>query len=41
MSIMMHIFGLRVYGYHSQNKESMLSSLQLGLPWLPWTPQSQ
>ncbi|TWX70431.1 TetR/AcrR family transcriptional regulator [Colwellia sp. C1TZA3] len=36
MSIMIHIFGLRVYGYHTQNKQSMLSSLQLGLPWLPW-----
>jgi len=36
MSIMIHIFGLRVYGYHTKNKQSLLSSLQLGLPWLPW-----
>lgn len=35
-SIMLHIFGLRVYGYHTNRKEQLLSSLQLGLHWLPW-----
>ena len=36
-SIMVHIFGLRVYGYHLNRKQQMLSSLQLGLHWLPWS----
>lgn len=36
-SIMLHIFGLRVYGYHSNSKEQILSSLRLGLHWLPWS----
>lgn len=36
-SIMIHIFGLRVYGYHLNSKQQMLSSLQLGLSWLPWS----
>lgn len=35
-SIMVHLFGLRVYGYHSNSKEKILSSLRLGLHWLPW-----
>ncbi len=36
-SIMVHIFGLRVYGYHVNSKQQMLNSLKLGLPWLPWS----
>lgn len=39
-SIMLHIFGLRVYGYHSDRKEQLLRSLQLGLHWLPWVHAS-
>jgi len=35
-SIMVHVFGLRVYGYHLHSKTQMLASLRLGLPWLPW-----
>ncbi|MCZ2722597.1 TetR/AcrR family transcriptional regulator [Marinomonas sp. 15G1-11] len=35
-SLMMHIFGIRVYGYHQTTKAQMLASLKLGLPWLPW-----
>ena len=35
-SIMLHIFGIRVYGYHLNSKQKMLNSLKLGLPWLPW-----
>ncbi|TBR43134.1 TetR/AcrR family transcriptional regulator [Marinomonas agarivorans] len=36
-SLMLHIFGIRVYGYHSQSKEQILSALESSLPWLPWT----
>jgi len=35
-SIMVHIFGIRVYGYHSNSKEQLVTSLRLGLHWLPW-----
>ena len=35
-SIMVHIFGIRVYGYHSNSKQQMLNTLKLGLAWLPW-----
>lgn len=35
-SLMMHIFGLRVYGFHQQRAEAMRQSLELGLSWLPW-----
>ncbi len=36
VSIMLHIFGLRVYGYQQGSAESMRKGLQEGLPWLPW-----
>ncbi|WP_426359689.1 TetR/AcrR family transcriptional regulator [Pseudocolwellia sp. HL-MZ19] len=36
-SVMVHIFGIRVYGYHTNSKEQILSSLKLGLHWLPWS----
>ncbi len=36
-SIMVHIFGIRVYGYHTNSKEQILGSLRLGLSWLPWS----
>ncbi|QBG47624.1 TetR/AcrR family transcriptional regulator [Verrucomicrobia bacterium S94] len=35
-SIMVHIFGLRVYGYKDNAAERMRESLRQGLPWLPW-----
>lgn len=35
-SLMLHIFGLRVYGCGNQTREQMLKTLQQGLPWLPW-----
>ncbi|WP_191601547.1 TetR/AcrR family transcriptional regulator [Marinomonas algicola] len=35
-SLMMHIFGIRVYGYHQTTKSQMIAGLQSGLPWLPW-----
>ncbi|WP_432460212.1 TetR/AcrR family transcriptional regulator [Agarivorans sp. QJM3NY_25] len=35
-SLMMHIFGLRVYGFHQQRAAAMRQSLELGLSWLPW-----
>lgn len=35
-SIMLHIFGMRVYGYRQADAERMLGALREGLPWLPW-----
>lgn len=35
-SIMLHIFGLRVYGCKHNSAEQLLETLQLGLSWLPW-----
>ncbi len=36
VSLMLHIFGLRIYGYQSGSAERMRQGLQEGLPWLPW-----
>lgn len=38
-SIMMHIFGIRVYGYHTNAKEELIDAVRLGLPWLSWSTQ--
>ncbi|BHH83193.1 TetR/AcrR family transcriptional regulator [Desulforhopalus sp. 52FAK] len=35
-NIMIHIFGVRVYGYQDGSAERMLEGLKEGLPWLPW-----
>ncbi len=35
-SVMMAIFGIRVYGYQQPNEADVLESLRLTLPWLPW-----
>ena len=35
-SIMLHIFGMRVYGYHHTSKHALFEGLRQGLPWLPW-----
>ncbi|MCG8669795.1 MAG: TetR/AcrR family transcriptional regulator [Pseudomonadales bacterium] len=35
-SVMMHIFGLRVYGYQNHSKQHLRDTLRLGLHWLPW-----
>lgn len=35
-SIMLHIFGMRIYGYQSGSAERMRLGLREGLPWLPW-----
>jgi len=35
-SIMLHIFGLRVYGYQQGSADRMREGLREGLPWLPW-----
>lgn len=39
-SIMLHIFGMRVYGYHNGYHEGaaerMRQGVRAGLPWLPW-----
>ena len=36
VSIMLHIFGLRVYGYQNGSADRMRQGLREGLPWLPW-----
>ena len=35
-SIMLHIFGMRVYGYQRGSADRMHQGLREGLPWLPW-----
>jgi len=35
--IMLHMFGIRVYGYHQGSAAKMRRGLRRGLPWLPWT----
>lgn len=35
-SLMMHIFGIRVYGLLNDDLSAMIRSAQQGLPWLPW-----
>lgn len=37
-SIMLHLFGMRVYSYHDDSMNQMRTALHLGLPWLPWSP---
>ncbi len=35
-SLMLHIFGTRVYGYKKGSAGQIREGLQEGLPWLPW-----
>ncbi|MBR9910936.1 MAG: TetR/AcrR family transcriptional regulator [Gammaproteobacteria bacterium] len=35
-SLMLHIFGLRVYGYLGRSRETTIAAAKAGLPWLPW-----
>ncbi len=35
-SLMLHIFGMRTYGYQQGSAENIREGLQEGLPWLPW-----
>lgn len=35
-SIMLHIFGVRVYGYQKGSVERMRQGVRQGLSWLPW-----
>ncbi|WP_020407340.1 TetR/AcrR family transcriptional regulator [Hahella ganghwensis] len=35
-SLMIHVYGIRVYGYLDRPRESMIQALQAGLTWLPW-----
>ncbi len=35
-SIMLHMFGICVYGYHSKNQNILMNTLHASLPWLPW-----
>lgn len=36
VSLMMQIFGMRVYGYQVDSADRMRAGLREGLPWLPW-----
>lgn len=36
VSLMLHIFGIRVYGYQHGSAERMRQGVREGLPWLPW-----
>lgn len=36
-SVMLHVFGIRVYGYHNHSKEQLINAAQVGMPWLNWT----
>ncbi len=38
-SLMLHIFGMRVYGYQQGSADRIRQGLREGLPWLPW-PES-
>jgi hypothetical protein len=33
---MLHILGMRVYGYQRRSADRMRHGLREGLPWLPW-----
>lgn len=35
-SLMLHMFGMRVYGYRQGSADRMREGLREGLPWLPW-----
>lgn len=35
-NVMLHIFGVRVYGYQKGSVDRMREGLREGLPWLPW-----
>jgi len=35
-NLMLHIFGVRVYGYQQGSADRMREGLREGLPWLPW-----
>jgi len=35
-SLMLHIFGIRVYGYLGSERDMTVSAIKAGLPWLPW-----
>ncbi len=35
-SLMLHIFGLRVYGYRHPSQSDLFNGLKSGLSWLPW-----
>jgi hypothetical protein len=34
-SLMLHIFGIRVYGYLGAERDMTMSAVKAGLPWLP------
>ncbi|MFP2769575.1 TetR/AcrR family transcriptional regulator [Oceanisphaera sp. KMM 10153] len=35
-SLMLHIFGIRVYGYLGHDRKTTIAAVKAGLPWLPW-----
>ena len=37
VSVVLHIYGVRVYGYRQGSVESIRQGVCAGLPWLPWS----
>ncbi|GAA3528585.1 TetR/AcrR family transcriptional regulator [Zobellella aerophila] len=35
-SLMLHIFGIRVYGYLGHERDLIVAAVKAGLSWLPW-----
>ncbi len=40
-SLMIHIFGIRVYGYLGRSQDTTVAAVKAGLPWLPWASCEQ
>lgn len=36
ISVVLHFYGIRVYGYNPNSAEDIYLGLREGLPWLPW-----
>ena len=34
--LVLHLFGMRVYGYRTGSVDRMRQAVREGLPWLPW-----
>jgi len=39
--LMLHLYGLQIYGYHHNCEQELRESLKAGLPWLPWQQEQQ
>lgn len=39
-SVMLQMFGIRVYGYRKESADHIRQGLREGLPWLPWPDEN-